>query len=356
MVAALGSHFLAFAETTRRRAPLYSRVSAGIAGSPLLAELYRDAPPPARVPVTLFAAVQYLLMAEPTAPLARFYPHLADAAHAGGPSGDPVAAFLDFCAGHAEEIRALVATRLPQTNEVGRSALLVAGLGQLPAGPVALLDVGASAGLNLLLDRFAYADGAGNVLGRSELELACVVRGVRPGAATSHGLADRLPLVSARAGLDANPVDLADPDAARWVEACVWADQADRFRRLQRAVELFRADPVPVHAGDAVGDVAAALSGLARDALPVVTTTWTLSYLPIERQWAFVAELERIAASSDLAWVWAEAPNQVGVLPVADDLAGSPLTVLGVTSWRSGRRTDRVLATCHQHGYWLGWR
>jgi hypothetical protein len=221
---------------------------------------------------------------------------------------------------------------------------------------VALLDVGASAGLNLLLDRFAYTDGAGNVLGRSELELECAVHGVRPGATTPHGLADRLPRVAARAGLDARPVDLADPDAARWVEACVWADQTDRFRRLRQAVELFRADPVPVRAGDAVSDLAAALDDLGRGALPVVTTTWTLSYLPIARQRAFVAELERIGSGADLAWVWAEAPDQVEVLPVADDLAASPLTVLGVTTWRAGLRTDRVLATCHPHGYWLDWR
>ena len=58
-------------------------------------------------------------------------------------------------------------------------------------------------------------------------------------------------VIASRLGLDANPIDLTDAADARWLEACVWPDQADRFQRQERAIELFLADPVPVRRGDA---------------------------------------------------------------------------------------------------------
>ncbi len=349
MASDLTPHFLAFAGTTRRRAPLYSRLSAGLAGLPLLDELYTDAPAQARMPVMLFGAVHYLLLADPQVPLARFYPNLG-----GTDDGDPLPAFLDFCAAHAGDLRHLIATRLPQTNEVGRSALLLAGLGQLEPGPVGLLDVGASAGLNLLLDRFAYADGAGNRLGESTVLIDCEVRGRRPGGTGGHGLADRMPALGARLGLDTTPVDLADADATRWVEACVWPDQADRFERLRRAVALHAAHPVEVRRGDAVDGLEAALRALATDH-PVVATSWVLSYLPAASQADFVAVLDGWGATHRISWVWVEAPNLVSALPVEAALANDPGTLLGLSTWRDGVRTDRLLARCHPHGYWLRW-
>ncbi len=346
----LPAAFRAFAATTARRAPLYSRLSAGVARSPVLPGLFADAPEPARVPVNLFAAVHFLLLADPGQPLARFYPNLAAAPD----ETDPVPAFLDFCAANAAELRRLLATRLPQTNEVGRAALLLAGLGRLGGRRLGLLDIGASAGLNLLLDRMAFADGRGNRLGESSVVVECAVRGARPGARGPHGLAEALPLLDDRLGLDANPVDLTDPDQARWLEACVWPDQADRFRRLRAAVELFGSRPAPVVAGDAVADLGRCLGRLAGTE-PAVMTSWALCYLEPERQLAFVAGLERAGSERDLAWIWVEAPNRVGVLPVPQQLAGDDATWLGITTWRDGSRSDQLLARCHHHGYWLDW-
>lgn len=338
-------HFARFAETSRRRAPLYSRLSAGLVEWPALDGLFANTPEPARVPTNLFAAVHYLLLGEPDAELRRWYPNL------GGPrltgEGDPLPVFLAFCNDHADQVKQLLATRMPQTNEIGRSSLLVAGFDHLPPGPKAQLDVGASAGLNLMSDRLGYDDGHG-VLGDSELVLECSVR------PTGHRLATGLPPLASRLGLDANPLDLTDPDAARWLEACVWPDQADRFDRLERAVRLFQRAPVAVRQGDAVDDLASALADLG-PGTPVVTTSWALCYLAPERQREWVAELERLGAASDLIWLWVESPIQMRALPVPSDLVGSGATVLGYSAWCDGRRTDRTLARCHPHGYWLTW-
>ncbi|PKQ21590.1 MAG: hypothetical protein CVT65_17770 [Actinobacteria bacterium HGW-Actinobacteria-5] len=336
--------FRRFVASSRKRAPLYSRISAALADWPGLEELLADAPDPARVPVNLFAAVHYLLLADPAEPLARFYPNLA-----GGraDTGDPAPEFLAFCADHSAEVRELVATRLPQTNEVGRASVLVAALGELPRGPRAHLDIGASAGLNLMLDRLAYSDGHG-VLGGSDLVLECTVR------PEGRRLAGELPVITSRLGLDANPLDLTNSEDARWLEACVWPDQADRFVRLRRAIELFVADPAPLRRGDAVADLRSAVAALG-PGIPVATTTWMLCYLDAGAQREFAAVLAGIGAERDLDWVWAESPSVVDVLPLPDALVGSDPTLLGYSSWRDGRRTDRVLAQCHPHGYWLTW-
>ncbi len=344
----LTAAFVGLAAFTRRRAPLYSRLSAGIAESALLTELFRDAPPVAQVPVNLFAAVHDRLLADRSAPLARFYPNLV----AEPDPGDPVPEFLAFCSEHAAAIRESLASRLPQTNEIGRSALLLAGFGRLEPGQKAHLDVGASAGLNLMLDRLAYRDGRGGQLGHSEVVLDCSVRRSGP---DSPGLAVGLPDIGARLGLDANPIDPRDADAVRWLEACVWPDQADRFHRLEAAIELRRRQPVEVRRGDAVDDLATAVAALAGGGAPVVTTSWVLCYLAPERQVAWLDELGSLGSHLDISWVWAEAPDRVGVLPVSGELAGSDKTILGLTTWRGGLRTDRTLARCHSHGYWLDW-
>ncbi len=136
------------------RAPLYHRLAAGIAADAGLAALLQR-PTVQRQPVLLFACVRALLLAgRPDEGLARFYPDLA----ATPDDGDPMPAFRAFTATHADELAELLVTRSTQTNEIGRCALLLPAFGLVAAevGPLTHLDIGASAGLNLLLDRYHY--------------------------------------------------------------------------------------------------------------------------------------------------------------------------------------------------------
>ena len=147
--------FAEFARTAKPRAPLYHRLATGIAADPVLAGLLLSAPPMQRQPVLLFACVHDLLLAgRPDVGLARYYPDLA----AQPDDGDPMPAFRAFVATQADELAELLVTRSTQTNEIGRCALLVPAFGIVAAevGPLAHVDVGASAGLNLMLDRYQY--------------------------------------------------------------------------------------------------------------------------------------------------------------------------------------------------------
>jgi hypothetical protein len=332
-------------------APLYADLAAGIAADPQLAGLLLTAPPPQRLPVLLFASVHWLLLAEPMAPLARFYPNLA-VREALAPEG-AIDAFRDFCLDHADELAELLATRRTQTNEIGRTALFVPALSGLADdhGPLAHVDVGASAGLNLLISYYDFVyDPGGSLRAGSSVTITCGTRGAVPVPA-AH------PPIAAAIGVDANPVDVRDPRQARWLEACVWPDHVDRFQRLVMAIEIAKDVGVDVRRGDAVAFVAALVEEANSSGHPTVTTSWVMNYVPPDARFAFLSELERVAGTRDLSWLYAESPA------LCPDLPGMPPprrgtkqpTAVVLVRWRGGHLDAHHLADAHPHGRWLHW-
>lgn len=332
------------------RAPRYAAMARRIAEDAEVLALLEQAPPEQRIPVLLFAAV-HLLALEGRAPaLAAHYPNLS-----GTPSDDdPYPAFRAAALEHADEVRHLVATRHTQTNEIGRCALWLPALAAVAAecGPLSLVDVGASGGLNLLLPQYRFDYGEGRVVGgASPVTLTCSLRGDPP---TGIVVPQTMPPIAAAVGLDAKPIDVHDDDAVRWLEACVWPDMTDRFHRLVAAVELARQRPPSVVEGDAVRDAARLVDGARAHGHPVVLTSWVLNYLDVEQQRAFVAALDG-CAHDDLTWIVSESPAETPGLPIPTTMPPEVLTVVSIVRWRAGRRAVQRLGTAHPHGYWLHW-
>lgn len=353
-------HFAEFAGTTAARAPLYAALSTIAADTPSVTSVLEAAPPMQRLPVLFFAAVHRVLFDHPDEPLAGWYPNLTPDARrpSSDRHGELAAAFVRFAETHDAEIRHLVATRSTQTNEVGRCGFLLPALDRVAREldePLAVIDVGTSGGLNLLVDRFAYRfnwtdTGESVEIGDSStVTLAVDVRGEMP-------IPRAVPIIGARIGLDREPLDVTDPDQARWLEACVWPDQTDRFERLVAAIELFGSVRPPLVRGDAIEDLASTVERVSDRGHPVVMNTWVLSYLTAQQRHAYLGTLDDIGTSRDLSWVWAEAPALVPELPTEPDPRDPQLTVLTLVRWRAGTRTVHPLATCHPHGYWLHWR
>lgn len=336
------------------RAPLYAALAAGIARDRSLHGLLFHAPPAQRFPVLLFAAVHDLLLADPSHPLAQWYPNLTD--NHRSPS-DPalLTTFASFIDDHAPAIMATLSSRSVQTNEVGRSGLLLPALTMAASnfGELALLDVGTSAGLTLLLDQYHFTywrDGEkfADLGPPSSVEINVDVRGTGPTPET-------IPTIATRCGIDLHPIDVTDPSAARWLEACVWPDQPARFQRLRAALAIAAAAPPEILAGDAVASVRPALERLTRRGHPVVTNSWALNYLSADQERAYVTELDRFGSDHDLSWVFAESPALTPGLPWETEFDDPHLTVLSMTTWYNGERTQRHLASAHPHGYWLHW-
>lgn len=347
----LSRRFLDFAQHASPRAPLYARLSIEAADDPEVLALLQRAPEQQQIPVLLFAAVHHLLLGGIGEELAAHYPNLGGTTQ----TSDPAAAFRRFVRNHRDALAAIIATRSTQTNEVGRCATFLPAFGLLhrEQGALAHVDVGTSAGLNLLLPRYHYryepASGPASEVGDDAgVSLQCATHGAVP-------IPAGMPHIARSIGLDAAPIDVLDDDEVRWLEACVWPDQADRFARLVSAIELARLHPPDVRTGDAVNGLAPLVREASRDGHPVVTNSWVLNYLsPLQRS-AYLDTLEELGAESDLSWVIAESPALTPELPVPTTDPAEDITVITMVRWRSGDRTVDRLATAHPHGYWLRW-
>ncbi len=264
--------------------PLYESLALAVAECRELLQQLAGLPPGKEQPNLLLAAVRHLC-------------------------GTPrdAAQFLDWTRARWPEIEAIMLARSTQTNEPARCATLLPLLARL-AQPLALLEVGASAGLCLLPDRYGYD------YGRRALrpDAQAPVFPCRADEATP--LPEGLPQVVWRAGLDLNPLDLAEQDQAGWLETLVWPEQEARAERLRLAIALARQDPPRLLQGDLLGD----LRQLAADAPPAATLvifhSAVLAYLAtIDERMAFVEQVRSLPA----VWISNEAPT---VLP---DLSAS---------------------------------
>jgi hypothetical protein len=244
------------------------------------------------------------------------------------------------------EIRDVMQWRRTQTNEVGRCAVL---LPALPPGPLALVEVGASAGLCLLLERFCYQFGSTRIGEPSApVHLRCSTTGPVP-------LPAAVPNVVWRRGLDASPIDVRDGDAVRWLLACVWPEHSERRQRLAHAVALARAAPVTITTGDLVDDLPAVLAEVPRDAQLVVFHSAVLSYVDAERRRAFADVLAEASKAREVVWVSNEADGIVPEMSVATHTGNELRFRLGRTHFSKGRRQDELLAVAHPHGSELAW-
>lgn len=257
--AATAERYRTFADVEARgMSATYEAWARGVAGDPDLIELIDELPPAKRQPNLVFSA-------------ARFQ---------GAPTG-PYRVFRDWLHTHWVEVRATALTHATQTNEAARCALHVPALAGID-GPLALLEVGASAGLCLYPDRYSYRYTGHPQLdpatGPSEVVLECATSGPVP-------VPTRLPQVVWRGGIDLNPLDVRHPDDLAWLDALVWPEHDDRRQRLRAAASIAASDPPRIVSGDLNDRLLALAAEAPGDATLVVFHTVVLMYLDArERQ------------------------------------------------------------------------
>jgi hypothetical protein len=335
--------------TCRRYSPLYDRVCRAVADSDAVLDMVAEAPPEGHNPVLLLAAVHHLLLGGLDHPLAAVY--------AGESEADPGPLFLDLCLQERDALLPLLATRHVNTNEVGRSAVLGPALTTVAVrlgDPLAHLDVGCSAGLNLLCDRYLLDYGAAGRTGPADarVRIECRVAGGSP------PIAPLLPPVVARVGLDRSPVDVRDDDEARWQLACVWPDTG-RLPRTRLALEEARRTPLALVRGDAADGVGPAIASLPTDAVAVVTTTQVVAYFSAEQRAGFRDTLTAASRDRPVAWISSEVEGVVDVISsgtVPSDEQGVAASVLGLTVFHDGAVDAELLGYVHPHGSWIDWR
>jgi hypothetical protein len=293
-----------FAEVQARgSSPAYERLAGAVARSGPVLDLLATLPEHKRQPNLLFGVGRLL----------------------GGPVTEPDA-FTQWVVEHWHEVRQEVLARSTQTNEAARCATLLPVLSGIP-GPLALLEVGASAGLCLYADRYRYAyrrrhdDGVTTVGGDHGVTLECRLE-------NDVSLPTEAPEVVWRAGLDLFPLDLTSDGDLAWLEALVWPEHEERRRRLGAAADLLRADPPLLVAGDLVEDLPALAAQAPSDATLVVFHSAVLAYVTPERRRRFAD----VVADLPGHWVANEAPAVLEglVAPPSVDAPGTDRFLLAL--------------------------
>jgi hypothetical protein len=270
----------------RGQSAVYERWAHEVEHSPELLALIDTLPRPKRQPNLIFAVSRLL-----GAPLEPLTPWLVD-------NWDAVAA------------EALV--RSTQTNEPRRCAVI---LPYLPAGPLALLEVGASAGLCLYPDQYSYSYNGGAVLGDSSVLLECEASGI--------DIPGKLPDVVWRGGIDLNPLDVNDADDMHWLQTLIWPEQQERLARIQEAIGIARSEPVKIVAGDAVDALPALVDEVPDDATLVIFHSGVLVYMAADSRRAFAD----LATSLPATWISNEG---AGVVPGVEGTVPPGKFALGV--------------------------
>jgi hypothetical protein len=320
--------------------------------------------PPDRLPALLASAAATLLVRrDRPAPLFGYFPEP-------GTSQPPFddgffPAFRAFCAARLEDIVEVCRSRRYQMNEVARYTQIVLGIAAVSGGsadPVFLVDLGTGAGLGLQVDRYQYRVGTGTGgPGAAGLSLACEVRGpiIPPSA--------ELPRIAARVGVDLDPVDLADPAARAWLQACT-PPEASALSRLAAAVNIARQHPEPVIAGDVIDVLPGLLGSIPPQQRIIVVDAYMAVFLPEERRAQLASVLAQAGRVRPVTWLSLDPLVPLGPSG-RDSVQGLPLppalirdyqhdgvfAVLGARTFdRTGDR-GRLLARAHPSGSWIEW-
>ncbi|MBA2614229.1 MAG: DUF2332 domain-containing protein [Actinobacteria bacterium] len=308
----------------RGGSPLYARLAREHADDPVLTEIGEGHEPRWEVPLRLFGGLHLLALT--------------------GEEPDPWSRLPEVLRDRREWLAEFVATQPVQTNEVQRCwALLPAFLTVADGRPLALVELGPSAGLNLLWDRYGYRY-PGASWGFADAGL--VLEGEATEAPEPR-LFDTEVTIGARLGIDQAPIDLTEERQALLLQCFVWADQTERLERLRGAIEIARRDPPRLVAGDYVERLPALLAKRRPEALTLVFNSATTGYLPRADRARLEDSIAEAGREGGLARVSYEFLDD-GDEPVADFEAFR----LEVETWPGGRR---LVARTDGHGNRMRW-
>ena len=293
---------------------------------------------PSALALRMLGGVHALVLSGQAGELAEFYPS-AGGHRDPGPGADRAwPALRSVLSGQREQVRAWLAGP-PQTNEVGRGAALIGGLRYLAARaalPVRLVEIGASAGLNLRADRFCVAGDSGSY---GDPASPVVLRGGWQGESPPAAHVE----VISRTGGDTHPIDPVTADGALTLTAYVWPDQRDRLDRLRGALEL--AASLPADLRQELASATLARMSLAEGSWTVLWHSVMRQYLDPDQRSALASRVSELGAAatrdSRFAYLSLEPRRGTGFLVT---LTAFP-----------GDGEEQILGTAQPHGVPVTW-
>jgi hypothetical protein len=356
----LAASFRRFADVGCPGEPVYQAICRLVAADSGLIELLNETPLERRRPNLWLAALHDCLLDKPDHRLASYFPSCGGRR---APDGELQDALRSFANQAQIGLRKRLRERSTQTNEIGRCAVLYPALQEIARRgqdrPLALLDLGCSAGLNLGVDAYRYDYGEFTLGAPDDADvpiIACELKGAsRPDPALPP------PRVARRLGIDPSSVDLHDEVDVRWLRACIWPSERTRALRFGQAVALARTQQWAVRrVADCTGAIERWLDDLPGNLQPVIFNSWVLAYFETTALERHIDTVVNLVRARGAIWLSAE-DESIGVASATAESAGSSKTggeselVWTLCSRSANTVQFEVLARSQGHGRWMRW-
>ena len=294
--------FMNFAEKECKGSSLlYEHLSIMIAKEETLLDICRSAKEGQPIPNLLYGAVHTLLLKGSEHPLKEYYPSLIANPKSYKDAFDP---FKDFCLTYRNEIEVIMRSRLVQTNEVRRCAYLYPVFCMIYEKlnrPLALIEIGTSAGLQLLWDRYSYSYGQNKVYGNKESKL--VIKAEIKGEHFPI-LHMTPPPVSNRIGFDLNTIDLTDEDEYFWLKSLIWPEHKERFSLFEEAAEYARDESLNLIEGNGVYLLPHYVDYIPDKSVICIFHTHVANQMPVEMRKLLMQTVDTIGKKRDVFHIY----------------------------------------------------
>ncbi len=276
--------------------PFYEYLSYKMAEDDELLSLASNIPLGQPVPNLFFASIHYLLMSNEH-PLKDFYASFTNEPKC---VEQAFPYFKQFVLSNEQAILKLFHSKLVQTNEVRRCAYLYPMLTEIYAThqkPLTLIEIGASAGLQLGMDFYNYVYNGTDFVQNSDCDV--LIQSENVGVPLPCSLKTK-PVIQKRMGLDLNPINVNNPEQYKWLQALIWPEHENRRQLLYNASEVIKKLNIELIKGDAMVNIENICENIDPESLIVIYHTHVANQIPMQVKQDFIETLKKISVQRPL--------------------------------------------------------
>jgi len=287
------------------------------------------------VPNMFLAAVHYLLLSGSNHELKEYYPSITQFPR---PVEESFFSFKHFCEQKRDNIRSILSSKLVQTNEIRRCTYLYPSfcfVYDTVKKPLSLIEIGTSAGLQLLWDKYSYSYGDNEVYGdpHSSVHLTAELRKGHIPLWIQNS-----PPVASKIGIDLHVVDLSNNEDHLWLKSLIWPDHKERLELFEKATELFHIHPVNLIEGEAVSLLLDLVEQIPVDSILCIFHTHVANQMPVKNK--LMENIRTIGAHRDVFHLY----NNV-----------RDTGKLHMDYFINGEELNKVIGETDGHGRWFTW-
>ncbi|WP_282139432.1 DUF2332 domain-containing protein [Cytobacillus oceanisediminis] len=299
----------------------------------VLASEARDGQP---VPNLFLGAIHYLLLSGKEHELKEYYSSLVE-----NPRNplESFQSFKDFCRLNSQEIKEIVKAKLVQTNEVRRCAYLYpvfAWIFQQTEKPLALIEIGTSAGLQLLWDKYCYTYGIEETFGNpaSNVQLSSEIKGGHVPI-----IPPEMPPVASRTGVDLHINDLNNGEDFLWLKSLIWPEHQERRTLFEKAAQCVKENPISLIEGDGVELLPSLIEGIPDEHTNCVFHTHVANQMPADVKENLLGKIKASGQSRDIFHIYNNIQDRN----------------LHLDYYLDSKENKKLVGQTEGHGHWFTW-